>query len=608
MRPESLGRYELIRHLASGGMAQVYLARANGLGGFARHVVVKAMSAQRQDDEAYVRMFLDEARLAAMLHHQHIAQVYEVGCGDDGTYFLVMEYVHGVTVRAVLEAAHNRGAKLPLELGVSVAIASAAGLHHAHECCDLDGRPLGIVHRDVSPSNVLLGHDGSIKLIDFGIAKANQRTTHTATGCIKGKTGYMAPEQARGYAVDRRTDVFALGVLAYELTTQSRAFHAPSQFETMQRTLRGEVKPPSQVVPGYPRELEDVIMTALEVDPDERFQDAEAMRSALDHVARELALPTGAATVIHALDGLFERRSEPWMGPTVEEPTPIVNSDPSIVIVPAPPVRIPPTPPARVALGTVRIDLGHAAHESIDLTTRPFERALPPPPASDTLSFRRPTMPPLPAPPLTPVPSLEDPVIIDDVTPLPLPLAPRSSGPFPAQRIGSAMLARASSPLLASPPPFSVYVTRQREAQKAPRRFVKVAIASTVLLLGFAGGALVLKETCGDTAPTPEITAAAAPVPMVAPAPVVAPAAAPTPAPVVAKADTIQLAVTTRPAGATVVLDGVRLGTTPYTATVPSKAAQGWLKVRMHGRVAVKTRVPLDRDVRWDVQLQPVAR
>src|SRR5688500_2069892 len=187
MRPVRLGRYELLRHLASGGMARVYLARVTGPGGFARHVVVKTIPEERRDDDAFIGMFLDEARLVATLHHQHIAQVFEVGRADDGTYFLAMEYVHGQTVRHLLQAATKRRAQLPLELGLTIACAAGAGLHHAHERCDIDGTPLGIVHRDVSPSNLMLGYDGSIKLIDFGIAKANLRSTQTAVGFIKGK-------------------------------------------------------------------------------------------------------------------------------------------------------------------------------------------------------------------------------------------------------------------------------------------------------------------------------------------------------------------------------------------------------------------------------------
>ena len=229
MQAERLGKYQLVQHLASGGMANVYLARLSGPGGFERHVVLKTLRTDGVADPALLPMFLDEARVVATLHHQHIAQVYEVG-SEDETYFLAMEYVHGETVRQVLETAVEHERTLPLAFGVTVVCAAAAGLHHAHERRGASGAPLGIVHRDVTPSNVIVSYDGSVKLIDFGIAKADGRATHTRTGFIKGKVGYMAPEQVRGYAVDRRSDVFALGVLAYELTTQKRAFAAESQF------------------------------------------------------------------------------------------------------------------------------------------------------------------------------------------------------------------------------------------------------------------------------------------------------------------------------------------------------------------------------------------
>src|SRR5688572_8613324 len=254
---ERLGKYELVRHLASGGMARVYLARVSGVGGFERHVVLKTVRPERIEDQSYVTMFLDEARVVATLHHQHIAQVYEIGVADDGTYFLAMEYLHGETARAVLEHARVQAMRLPLELGLTIACAAAAGLHHAHERRAADGTPLGIVHRDVSPSNVIIGYDGSIKLIDFGIAKAEARSTKTLTGFVKGKAGYMAPEQALGYTVDRRSDVFALGVLLYELTTQTRAFRGNNEYESVQRIVAGDVVPPCKVSPGYPPELED---------------------------------------------------------------------------------------------------------------------------------------------------------------------------------------------------------------------------------------------------------------------------------------------------------------------------------------------------------------
>jgi serine/threonine protein kinase len=309
---ERLGKYEVVGHLATGGMASVYLARLCGLGGFERHVVLKTLRSEDVADPALVPMFLDEARVVATLHHQHIAQVFEVG-EDSGTYFLAMEYVHGETVRHVLETMRERGRQLPLDFCLSIVCACAAGLHHAHERRGVDGASLGIVHRDVTPSNVIASYDGSIKLIDFGIAKATTRTTITRSGLIKGKVGYMAPEQVRGYVVDRRSDVFSLGVLVYELTTQTRAFDGENQFEQLERTARGELTPPSVVCPSYPPSLERLVLRALEVDPDDRYPSALAMRIALLQVAAELGLSLGEAPIMRTLAELFGSRPEPWL-------------------------------------------------------------------------------------------------------------------------------------------------------------------------------------------------------------------------------------------------------------------------------------------------------
>ncbi len=315
MSVERLGRFELVSHLASGGMAKVFLARVAGLAGFERHVVLKTLRKEDIPDESYVGMFLDEARLAASLHHQHVAQVYDVGCTSDGTYFLAMEYIHGKTVRSVLETVEDRRLWMPLDFGLSVVTAAAAGLHHAHERCRSDGTPLHIVHRDVSPSNVLVSYDGSIKLIDFGIAKATARVTQTRTGFIKGKAGYMAPEQARGYAVDRRSDVFSLGVLAYELTTQHRAFDAPSEFERVEKIVHGDIIPPSHWVPDYPAELESIILTALALDPDDRYQSADEMRASIESLAKSENLILGGASVARLLAMLYGQPLEPWIVP-----------------------------------------------------------------------------------------------------------------------------------------------------------------------------------------------------------------------------------------------------------------------------------------------------
>ncbi len=378
MDVERLGKYELLSHLATGGMASVYLARVTGLGGFERHVVLKTLRAEGLEDPSFVGMFLDEARLVATLHHQHVAQVYEVGV-TDGTYFLAMEYLHGATVRDVLETAHERGVRLPLELSLSIVCAAAAGLHHAHEQRGSDGAPLRIVHRDVSPSNVMIAYDGSVKLIDFGIAKAEARTIVTQVGFIKGKAGYMAPEQALGYEVDRRSDVFALGVLAYELTTQRRAFHGESMFESMQRSIRGDLLLPSRVVPGFSEALEAVISTALEPDPDDRFQDADELRRAFVQTAKHLGLELGAAPVSAILDELYGRRPEPWLAALpshdpadevtrVDDDTPVIDQ-----------IRIARGTLSPAPLRTVEDEITTPIHVPHELHTPP-ERLAPAPP------------------------------------------------------------------------------------------------------------------------------------------------------------------------------------------------------------------------------------
>ncbi|MGE5182340.1 MAG: serine/threonine protein kinase, partial [Acidobacteriota bacterium] len=341
MERERLGKYELVQHLATGGMGSVFLARMPGIAGFARHVVLKTLRGANCRDLNYVHMFLDEARVVATLHHQHVAQVYEVGRAEDGSYYLAMEYVHGETVSRVIDAARERELDLPLDFAFTVLCAAAAGLHHAHERRGPDGAPLGIVHRDVSPSNLIVGYDGGVKLIDFGIAKAANRDTKTASGFIKGKSGYMAPEQARGYAVDRRSDVFALGVLAYELTTLTRAFSAETPFETIEQIVHGDIVPPSKLVPGYWPALESAILTALELDPDDRFESADEMRRVLEEIARAKGLVLGERAVSDVLTMLFGARPEPWLDPMGGET--LVEGEPDDEETPVHPIwRTPP--------------------------------------------------------------------------------------------------------------------------------------------------------------------------------------------------------------------------------------------------------------------------
>jgi serine/threonine-protein kinase len=308
-----VGRYEVIGHLATGGMAQIYLARQTGLGSFERHVVVKTILRERASDQRFVTMFLDEAKLAATLNHQNVAQVYEVDHAD-GTYFMAMEYVHGENTRAILETTIRRGWTVPLELALMIISGAAAGLHHAHERRGKGGQPLNIVHRDVSPANIMVGYDGSVKVLDFGIAKAEERATKTVGGTIKGKYGYMSPEQCKGKPIDRRSDIFALGIVLYELTTLRRAFKGNDDFETMKRIVAGDVMPPSAAVPGYPRELESIVLTAMANDQAARFQTAQELIEALDAFAvREKLTGTNTAMGRYMVQ-LFGTKKEPWVG------------------------------------------------------------------------------------------------------------------------------------------------------------------------------------------------------------------------------------------------------------------------------------------------------
>jgi serine/threonine-protein kinase len=312
-----IGRYEVLSHLATGGMAQIYLARQTGLGSFERHVVLKTILRERATDQRFVTMFLDEAKLAATLNHQNVAQVYEVDQAD-GAYFMAMEYVHGENTRAILETTIRRGWTIPLELAVMIISGAAAGLHHAHERRGKNGQPLNIVHRDVSPANIMVGYDGSVKVLDFGIAKAEERATKTIGGTIKGKYGYMSPEQCKGKPIDRRSDIFALGIVLYELTTLRRAFKGNDDFETMKRIVAGDLVLPTTLVPGFPRELEAIILTALASDPGARFQTAQELIEALDAFTVRAKL-TGSNTAMgRFMLQLFGTKKEPWIDAAVQ--------------------------------------------------------------------------------------------------------------------------------------------------------------------------------------------------------------------------------------------------------------------------------------------------
>ena len=285
-----LGRYEKLVPIAAGGMASVWAARLRGPAGFSKIVAIKAMLPELAEHDDFRTMFLDEARVASRLRHPNICETFDIG-DENGELFLAMEWIEG----AALSRCLSRG-KEPLDLALAARILAdaCAGLHAAHEATDEDGQPLAVVHRDVSPQNILLSVDGSVKVADFGIAQARGKQHATQTGQAKGKLAYMAPEQLRAKtAVDRRVDVFALGAVLYEATTGKKPFDGPTDIERMRAILERAPTAPSEHRSGYPLELERIVLRALNKDPDARFATAEGMRIALDRfLAAEARLPT----------------------------------------------------------------------------------------------------------------------------------------------------------------------------------------------------------------------------------------------------------------------------------------------------------------------------
>lgn len=328
-RPATLsgkvGRYRIVRRLSVGGMAEVYLARVRGPHGFDRAVVLKRMRPELAASGSFRRMFADEARVSSHLHHANIAQVFDVG-ETGGELFLVMEYVEGRDLAAVLEASSERGAVgLPIEVVMTVAMEAAAGLHYAHERRDDSGRPLEIVHRDVSPPNLLISFGGHTKVADFGVAKARQARTITKVGAIKGKMPYMSPEQVQGLSLDRRSDLFSLGAVLHEMLTGHLAFDGASDAELVYRILTEEPAPMAQHRADVPRALADLVARLLTKDVDARPASAEEVQLELERIARNEQLAFSPVTVARTMRDLF---GEPVAEPMDDELDPVDATPP----------------------------------------------------------------------------------------------------------------------------------------------------------------------------------------------------------------------------------------------------------------------------------------
>ena len=321
--PARFGKYTLLRRIAQGGMAEIFLALQRSVvpgreAPFEKLIVIKRILPELNGDEAFVDMLLHEASIAATLGHPNVAQVFDAG-QIDGRYFIAMEHVHGEDLRAIVRQMKRKGRlEFPLEQAIAIVLGACAGLTYAHEKRGLDGAPLDVVHRDVSPQNIVVTFDGGVKVVDFGIAKsggragssvrdggAARRPEDTQSGKLKGKVPYMSPEQARGEALDRRSDLFSLGTILFELTTGKRLFKGQSEFETLKLICDRDYPRPTEVKADYPKDLEVIVMKALAKDRDERYSTGRELSADLEAFVRERKLEVSRLSLERFMRELF---------------------------------------------------------------------------------------------------------------------------------------------------------------------------------------------------------------------------------------------------------------------------------------------------------------
>jgi eukaryotic-like serine/threonine-protein kinase len=304
-RPLTFGKYTLIERIAVGGMAEVFLAVQAGLEGFEKRLAIKRIRPHLSGEEAFLRMFLNEAKLAAQLQHPNIVQIYDLGRIGDA-YFIAMEYVQGRDMSRVIPKCERLGIQFPIEYAVQVGTNALDGLYHAHTKCDADGKPLNIVHRDVTPENIMVGWNGAVKILDFGIAKATTQADQTKAGEIKGKLSYMSPEQAMGKTLDARSDIFSTGIVLYEWLTGYKLFTGENEMAILKSIIDGKIYPPSYFREDIPEGLEQILMKALAKDREHRYQSARDMQLDLTEWLSHHEFAPSSAHLANFMKQLFQ--------------------------------------------------------------------------------------------------------------------------------------------------------------------------------------------------------------------------------------------------------------------------------------------------------------
>jgi len=305
-RDDRFGPYELLDRVAIGGMAEVFKAKRGGVEGFEKIVALKRILPHLSDNKEFLDMFVDEAKMVAGLAHPNIVQIFDLG-RIEKSYYIAMEYVHGHDLRTIMKRAREKGLRMPLDLSLRVVSQVCAALEYAHRKKDERGQPMEIVHRDVSPQNILLSFEGEVKLVDFGIAKAATKASNTDRGALRGKLLYMSPEQAWGRTIDRRSDVFSLAVVLYEMVTETKPFiGAGTEMTILELVRQCVITPAREINPRVPEALDRVIMKALAREPGERYQDAGQMQRGLERFLRERP-PVTARDLARFLELLFDR-------------------------------------------------------------------------------------------------------------------------------------------------------------------------------------------------------------------------------------------------------------------------------------------------------------